>query len=125
MASEKQIAANRKNAAKSTGPRTKNGKARSKMNALRHGLATSNLIDASNRNEKTFASESWERLVAENFEVLQKIRAERTRLTDQILNAASSPNDNSEVLGRIAALQRYEGKAYAIRKKLHYRSDQS
>ena len=62
---------------------------------------------------------------AENFEILQRIRAERTRLTAQILNAASSPIDNGEVLGRIAALQRYEGKAYAIRKKLQYRFDQS
>lgn len=39
MATEKQIAANRRNAAKSTGPRTELGKARARMNALRHGLA--------------------------------------------------------------------------------------
>ncbi|MFN7995858.1 MAG: hypothetical protein U0Q18_19760 [Bryobacteraceae bacterium] len=38
MATEKQIAANRRNARKSTGPRTEEGKARCKMNALRHGL---------------------------------------------------------------------------------------
>jgi hypothetical protein len=39
LASEKQIAANRRNAAKSTGPRTEKGKACLRMNALRHGLA--------------------------------------------------------------------------------------
>src|SRR5215208_1858155 len=38
MATEKQIAANRANAKKSTGPRTPRGKARSSMNATLHGL---------------------------------------------------------------------------------------
>ena len=37
MASEAQIAANRANAARSTGPRTARGKARSYRNALKHG----------------------------------------------------------------------------------------
>jgi hypothetical protein len=39
MASERQIAANRRNAKKSTGPRSAGGKARSRRNALRHGLS--------------------------------------------------------------------------------------
>jgi len=38
MATEKQIAANRRNALKSTGPRTPRGKAFTRLNALRHGL---------------------------------------------------------------------------------------
>jgi hypothetical protein len=41
MASERQIAANRRNAKKSTGPISSSGKSRSRQNALRHGLATS------------------------------------------------------------------------------------
>ena len=38
MASEAQIAANRANAQRSTGPRTAEGKARAAQNGLKHGL---------------------------------------------------------------------------------------
>ena len=44
MATEKQIAANRRNALKSTGPRSINGKARSRLNATRHGLTASSAL---------------------------------------------------------------------------------
>ena len=40
MTSQRQRAANRTNAAKSTGPRTKAGRAKASQNAWRHGLAT-------------------------------------------------------------------------------------
>jgi hypothetical protein len=43
MASERQIAANRRNASKSTGPRTEAGKMRASHNALRHGMASQGL----------------------------------------------------------------------------------
>ena len=44
MASDRQVAANRRNAAKSTGPRTTMGKHRSRMNAFRHGLTAEVLV---------------------------------------------------------------------------------
>jgi hypothetical protein len=40
MATERQIAANRRNAGKSTGPRSRAGKKRARSNAYRHGLTT-------------------------------------------------------------------------------------
>lgn len=43
MTSEAQIAANRKNALKSTGPRTSKGKAVSRRNAVRHGVLSENV----------------------------------------------------------------------------------
>ena len=44
MTSDRQIAANRRNASKSTGPTTEQGKQRSRRNALRHGLTAETVI---------------------------------------------------------------------------------
>jgi hypothetical protein len=44
MSSPKQIAANRRNAFKSTGPVTEEGKNRSRRNAVRHGLTAETVI---------------------------------------------------------------------------------
>ena len=46
MSSLKQIEANRRNALKSTGPTTQEGKERSRCNALRHGLTAETIIAA-------------------------------------------------------------------------------
>ena len=44
MTTEKQAAANRRNAKKSTGPRTDEGKASSSQNALKHGLSAERVV---------------------------------------------------------------------------------
>lgn len=44
MASDRQFAANRRNAARSTGPRTLEGKSRARRNAYRHGLTAETVI---------------------------------------------------------------------------------
>ena len=46
MASSRQIAANRANAKRSTGPKTEQGKARSRMNAWKHGLTAEDIVIA-------------------------------------------------------------------------------
>ena len=45
MTSLKQIEANRRNALKSTGPKSENGKQRSRRNAIRHGLTAETVIE--------------------------------------------------------------------------------
>ena len=44
MTTKKQIAANRRNASRSTGPRTPKGKARAAQNALKHGLTATKAV---------------------------------------------------------------------------------
>ena len=44
MASDRQIRANRRNAQKSTGPRTPEGKAKTRYNALRHGIHADQIV---------------------------------------------------------------------------------
>ena len=44
MSSAKQIAANRRNALRSTGPRTDEGRAKCRLNAVKHGLAAQALL---------------------------------------------------------------------------------
>jgi len=46
MATERQIAANRANAKRSSGPKSRAGKARASQNAYRHGLAACMTMDA-------------------------------------------------------------------------------
>lgn len=59
MTSEAQIAANRRNAEKSTGPRTEDGKAKVARNALRHGLRAEKVMtfDEKSADFETFLDE--------------------------------------------------------------------
>ena len=53
MASKNQIEANKRNALKSTGPKTKNGKAIASLNAMKHGLRSQEVI-LPNEDEEAF-----------------------------------------------------------------------
>ena len=54
MVSEKKVVANRKNAKKSTGPRSRAGKARASLNSLRHGLTTARSVILDGESEAEF-----------------------------------------------------------------------
>jgi len=60
MTSDRKVAANRRNAQKSAGPRTLSGKAIASMNALKHGLCSRKpLIPGENEADFNRFSEGW------------------------------------------------------------------
>jgi hypothetical protein len=116
MASEKQIAANRANARKSTGPKTATGKLKSSRNAFRHGLsgpvpldpATYAKVDSLAREVAGDQASDDQQTAAQDFaraqiELLRigLVRAEQLGNTD-------ISSCNVAELKRLAALDRYE-----------------
>jgi hypothetical protein len=82
MASAAQIAANRANAEKSSGPRTEEGKAKSARNALKHGLLAERLLlDGED-------PEAWAALRADYFARLHPRGEAEARLVDRIAQLA-------------------------------------
>lgn len=82
---EKQLAANRRNAMKSTGPRTPKGRAVSKMNALKHGILSKQVLV-----QGLVLQESEEELEALHrrfWEDLQPVGVMEEMLVDQIVTA--------------------------------------
>jgi hypothetical protein len=125
MASERQIAANRRNAKKSSGPRSADGKARSRRNALSHGLSiASRAIPAFQQDVMLLAralSPAGEdigdtALIAADAEIdLLRIRKYRAALIEESRGQASSPS--FDLADKLDALERYERRAFARRNK--------
>ena len=73
MTSFRQIEANRRNAQLSTGPKSQEGKSRSRRNAVRHGLTAETVIDALESAEDYAA---FEMAVASDFDVRTAVERE-------------------------------------------------
>jgi hypothetical protein len=73
MTSLRQIAANRRNAVKSTGPKTEAGKQQSRRNAVRHGLTAETVVDVLEDPEDYKA---FERAVTADFDVQTAVERE-------------------------------------------------
>jgi len=83
--SPKQIAANRRNAVKSTGPRTPRGRAVSKMNALKHGILSREVLVRGRLHQES--AEEFEALHQRFVDDLQPQGALEEMLVDQIVAA--------------------------------------
>jgi hypothetical protein len=77
--SEKQLAANRANAQKSTGPKTQTGKARSAMNSIKHGLATATVTIVRLEDPKEVG-----RLIADAVAVYRPVNSQELRAVERI-----------------------------------------
>src|SRR5712691_9433571 len=110
MLSKRKINANRRNAARSTGPGTRDGKARTSRNAYRHGLAASILNDpAMSAEVERLAraivgkrSDPYEllqaRIIAEAEFDLLRVRTTRANMIDSVAENLSAPSIDEPVL---------------------------
>jgi hypothetical protein len=125
MPTEKQIAANRANAKRSTGPKSLAGKLKSSRNAYRHGLSvpsplgtipSEKIMALTQALVREHASDTQLYAAAElataHFE-LARVRAMRTELFGKIEGSRADIKD----FKRLAALDRYERPAQRRRRR--------
>jgi hypothetical protein len=127
MASEKQIAANRRNAMRSTGPKSRLGKFRSSRNALRHGFSLGLALDpASIRRVNSLkgkllsegASKDTERAGEEFARAEIQIASIRNTQSKALAELVKAPEgDHTKEIRRLAALDRYERYALTLRQR--------
>jgi hypothetical protein len=128
VTSDRKIESNRKNAQKSTGPRSEAGQRRSRRNALRHGLSIAIGSDPSFGDDiKRLAGAlapgisgsigEFAHQAAEAEIDLLRIRKQRVSLFTAMLdNLDPQLDDHSDLNEQLAKLERYERRAFSRRK---------
>jgi len=143
MTSERKIAANQRNARRSSGPRTVQGKLRVSHNALRHGLASvttraqviagelDRLTTAITGENADAAQREQALIIAESELALLRVRAVRTNILEQMLRTAADEGGarggqanavapsgvigGTAYLDQLRRLERYERRAFSRR----------
>ena len=132
MASDRQIAANRRNAKKSTGPRSEAGRKASRRNARRHGLAVAIETDPAFHDEVEKLArvlslscgmqnvDERARDVAGAELDLLRIRKIRASLFETLSLVADDATSGSlaELNDNLAKLERYERRAFSRRNRV-------
>jgi hypothetical protein len=119
MATEKQVAANRRNAQRSTGPRTAAGKSNSSRNSFRHGLsgACRNGEESDAAINDLALEIAGKRHDAEKFEAATEAASafldirQICKIRQDMLNASRLMSATPQELWRLLAIDRYEARA--------------
>jgi hypothetical protein len=125
MATERQIAANRANAKRSTGPKTNEGREASSRNALRHGLASAanplqRIAIEIDSLAEALVQEGTDQTQIVNARQLARAHVEvlRVRTVRAALLASFDLGDcNKDDLSRLLALGRYDSLARGKRRR--------
>jgi len=122
MASDKQITANRRNARKSTGPKTATGRAASSRNAFRHGLTLPLIDDPNSMKEAHLLAEviaidqpgrqqNQEALeVALAYLAIRRVRSIRNQMLNELMAALTEGGELTNIK-HLSGLERYERRA--------------
>ena len=122
MTSDKKISSNRKNAKKSSGPKSAKGKSRAARNALRHGLAIPVGTVAGLRDDIETLALSIARAIGtvtatELSQQAAEAQLEIFRIRKARATLFSADIACDELSTRLASLERYERRAFSRRKR--------